>query len=70
MSRGSGPNFKKKTFTNMINLNYFIFRCLSTQTQVKAVENRPVVKNVSFVHNIFRGIIQSSQVFPYPRSDL
>lgn len=50
-------------------------RCLSTQTQsksdVQAVEKSSVKeekKNFSFVHNIFRGIVQGSQVFPFPNS--
>lgn len=50
-----------------------IFRCLSTQTKPKTSDDvktksssSPQPHNHSFVHNLFRGQVESSQVFPFP----
>lgn len=49
------------------------FRCLSTQAKTKTTEDskaksapKPLVHNHSFVHNLFRGQVEHSQVFPFP----
>lgn len=50
------------------------FRCLATQAAVKDVKPEKVEKNTaakesqSFTMNIFRGELQTSQVFPYPQA--
>lgn len=51
----------------------FHYRCLSTQTQTKSssdekTRNVPKTQqdNHSFVHNLFRGQVEHSQVFPFP----
>uniref|UniRef100_A0A1B0DB09 Very long-chain specific acyl-CoA dehydrogenase, mitochondrial n=1 Tax=Phlebotomus papatasi TaxID=29031 RepID=A0A1B0DB09_PHLPP len=44
-------------------------RCLAATPQVKVEEGRPepqTAKNHSFVANIFRGELETSQLFPYP----
>lgn len=57
----------------MNSLSPFIFRCLSTQAQIKSsndskTKNAPKTQqhNQSFVHNLFRGQVEHSQVFPFP----
>lgn len=49
------------------------FRCLSTKTKTKSANEGKEKKetsvqqvNHSFVHNLFRGQVDSSQVFPFP----
>lgn len=49
------------------------FRCLSTKAQTKSTSdsktrNAPKTQqhNQSFVHNLFRGQVEHSQVFPFP----
>jgi very long chain acyl-CoA dehydrogenase len=49
------------------------FRCLSTQAKAKVANDEKPPKtreaaapNYSFVNNIFRGKVESSQIFPYP----
>lgn len=51
----------------------FFLRCLSTQTKTKSssdskTRNDPKTQqhNQSFVHNLFRGQVEHSQVFPFP----
>ena len=45
----------------------FFCRCFASQAKSKAAEDRkPLATNQSFVHNLFRGQVESSQVFPYP----
>lgn len=48
-------------------------RCLSAQTKTKSSDdsktrNEPKIQqhNQSFVHNLFRGQVEHSQVFPFP----
>ncbi|KAG5674349.1 hypothetical protein PVAND_004324 [Polypedilum vanderplanki] len=47
-----------------------VIRCLSAQPQTKSKQTPRAEKaakpNLSFVHNLFRGQVESSQVFPYP----
>jgi hypothetical protein len=56
---------------------YFVyvpfFRCLSAQAKLKTssdeAKTTPKTQpqhNQSFVHNLFRGQVESSQVFPFP----
>lgn len=50
----------------------FFSRCLSTQAKTKSVDERKTksapaqAHNHSFVHNLFRGQVEHSQVFPFP----
>lgn len=44
-------------------------RCLATAAkpnEAPAKERKVAVKNLSFMANIFRGKVESAQVFPYP----
>lgn len=43
-----------------------IFRCLATAAQSKPAEDGAKVENQSFTMNLFRGQVQTNQVFPYP----
>ncbi|CAL7939676.1 unnamed protein product [Xylocopa violacea] len=60
---------RSKNFTKIIDPN---IRCLATQAAVKNATEEKAKKNVapkesqSFVMNIFRGELQTSQVFPFP----
>lgn len=59
------------TLIFLINLTFFnsFNRCLATAAkpnEASAKERKSVVKNLSFMANIFRGKVESAQVFPYP----
>lgn len=42
-------------------------RCLATKVKEERVrEEKPATINKSFMANIFRGEVESSEVFPYP----
>lgn len=52
---------------------FILFRCLTTATQVKSADNgaqKPAAAqlkpNLSFVANMFRGEVETAQLFPYP----
>lgn len=62
-------------FTSMwtLNLRKSRLRCLSTKTKTKLSSDsksnpKPQAQqhNQSFVHNLFRGQVEHSQVFPFP----
>lgn len=62
-------NFSKKF---LITVSLSRLRCLSTKAQAKVADSKahPAPKalahNQSFVHNLFRGQVEHSQVFPFP----
>lgn len=62
---------------NLFSTFPFNFRCLSAKAQTKPAinddvkkspkpRNAPAAENHSFVHNLFRGSLETSQVFPFP----
>lgn len=59
------------TFANLIH-HSLSFRCLSTQAKAQASNDgkskpsQAQQHNQSFVHNLFRGQVEHSQVFPFP----
>jgi very long chain acyl-CoA dehydrogenase len=62
-------DFDLRAFFYVQNLS----RCLSTQAKTKTVDDRKTKSspsqqphNHSFVHNLFRGQVESSQLFPFP----
>ena len=62
---------KHQSFVRIVNSNV---RCLATQAAVKDAKPEKVEKNTaakesqSFTMNLFRGELQTSQVFPYPQA--
>ena len=54
---------------SIITFFFYYFRCLAAQAQVKdkvAVATDDKKSNLSFIHNLFKGEVQATQVFPYP----
>lgn len=56
-------------------MNSYLFRCLATATQAKVSPADDAAKkaaaaalkpNLSFVANMFRGEVETTQLFPYP----
>lgn len=52
--------------------NFILFRCLATAPQAKVADKdakpaaAPLKPNLSFVANMFRGEVETAQLFPYP----